>query len=48
LVHRRRRRRPRATGTELSRPATPNALWCAEYKGEFMLGNLSLTKISIR
>jgi len=39
LVKHRRRRRPRATGTELSRPTTPNALWCADYKGEFLLGN---------
>ena len=39
LVRRRRRRRGRATGTELSKPTTPNALWCADYKGEFMLGN---------
>jgi len=39
LVHRRRRRRHRATGTELSRPGEPNALWCADYKGEFLLGN---------
>jgi putative transposase len=38
---RRRRRRPRriATGTRLSWPTTPNALWCADYKGEFVLGN---------
>ena len=26
-------------GTALSRPTEPNALWCADYKGEFMLGN---------
>jgi putative transposase len=39
LVRRRRRRRRGAPGTELSRPTTPNALWCADYKGEFMLGN---------
>src|SRR5262245_50062854 len=39
LVKHRRRRRPRHTGTELSRPSTPNALWCADSKGEFMLGN---------
>jgi len=39
LVRRRRRRRHAATGTELSRPTDPNALWCADYKGEFMLGN---------
>jgi putative transposase len=39
LVRRRRRRRHGATGTPLSRPTEPNALWCADYKGEFMLGN---------
>jgi putative transposase len=39
LVHRRRRRRGHATGSALSRPTAPNALWCADYKGEFMLGN---------
>ena len=39
LVHRRRRRRHAAAGTSLSRPTDPNALWCADYKGEFMLGN---------
>src|SRR4029078_8765767 len=31
--------RSRATGTELSRPTEPNALWCADYKCEFMLGD---------
>jgi transposase len=38
LVQRRRRRRgaPPA-GTALTRPTDPNALWCADYKGEFML-----------
>ena len=39
FVHRRRRRRRVALGTELSRPTDANALWCADYKGEFMLGN---------
>ena len=39
LVHRRRRRRSGAAATSLSRPTEPNALWCADYKGEFMLGN---------
>jgi putative transposase len=39
LVRRRRRRRPGVSGTALSRPTTPNALWCADYKGEFMLGD---------
>src|SRR5436309_1650269 len=39
LVHHRRRRRHAARGTALSRPTDPNALWCADYKGEFMLGN---------
>jgi len=37
LVKRRRRRRYKAKGTPLSRPTTPNDLWCADYKGEFML-----------
>jgi putative transposase len=40
LVTRRRRRRGGArTATPLTRPTEPNALWCADYKGEFMLGN---------
>ena len=40
LVHRRRRRRGTAkAGTGLSQPLEPNALWCADYKGEFMLRN---------
>ena len=38
LVQPRRRRRARATGTELS-PTDLDALWCDNYKGEFMLGN---------
>ena len=36
---RRRRRRPRLTGTLRSEPTAPNALWCADYKGEFLLAN---------
>ena len=39
LVRRRGRARPHATGTTLSSPSEPNALWCADYKGQFMLGN---------
>jgi putative transposase len=39
LVTRRRRRRSRAEGTPLSWPTQPNDLWCADYKGEFMLAN---------
>jgi putative transposase len=39
LVKRRTRRRNRAEGTTLSRPAQPNELWCADYKGEFMLAD---------
>ena len=40
LVKRRRRRiRSRLTGTGLSQPTAANALWCADYKGEFLLGN---------
>ncbi|WP_262501008.1 integrase core domain-containing protein [Pseudohalioglobus sediminis] len=39
LVKRRKRRRYRAEGTPLSDPKATNALWCADYKGEFLLGN---------
>jgi len=39
LVMRRRRRRYKAKGTGLSDAKAPNELWCADYKGEFMLGN---------
>jgi transposase len=33
------RLRHRATGTPLSTGAAPNDLWCADFKGEFKLGN---------
>ncbi len=39
LVKRRRKRRYKAQGTLLSKPSRPNALWCADYKGEFMLAD---------
>jgi len=39
LVNRGRKRRHRAQGTSLSRPLRPNDLWCADYKGEFMLAD---------
>ena len=40
LVTRRRRRvRTARAGTPLSQPLAPNALWCADYKGEFLLAN---------
>src|SRR6476659_4401938 len=40
LVKRRRRRRSDApAATALTQPTDPNALWCADYKGEFMLVN---------
>jgi len=39
LVTRTRRSRARTEGTPLSEGANPNALWCADYKGEFMLAN---------
>ena len=35
----RRGRRNRAKGTALSNPCQPNDLWCADYKGEFMLAD---------
>jgi putative transposase len=39
LVKRRKRRRYKARGTPLSAAHEPNGLWCADFKGEFMLGN---------
>lgn len=39
LVKRRKRKRYKAKGTALSRPRQPNELWCADYKGEFMLAD---------
>ena len=41
LVRRMSKRRSRATGTPLSQGVRPNDLWCADYKGEFRLGNRS-------
>ena len=39
LVNRPRRRHYKAQGTKLSHPLCPNDLWCADYKGEFMLAD---------
>jgi transposase InsO family protein len=39
LVKALRRTRHRAAGTPLSTGIAPNELWCADYKGEFKLGN---------
>jgi transposase InsO family protein len=39
LVTRRKRRRYKAEGTPLNAATEPNGLWCADYKGEFQLGN---------
>ena len=39
LVQHGRKRRPKVQGTRLSRPLQPNDLWCADYKGEFMLAD---------
>jgi transposase InsO family protein len=41
LVARIPKRRSRANGTPLSEGTAPNDLWCADYKGEFQLGNRS-------
>jgi len=41
LVNTRKRRRYKAEGTTLSYTNNPNDLWCADYKGEFMMGNQS-------
>ena len=37
LVRRRRRRPGRRAGTPLSQATAPNALWCADFKGQFLL-----------
>ncbi|MCK1493311.1 IS481 family transposase [Bradyrhizobium sp. 180] len=39
LVKRARERKNRAQGTRLSAAVAPNDLWCADFKGEFKLGN---------
>lgn len=39
LVRPRRRRRYKAEGTSLEHVSRPNGLWCADYKGQFLLGN---------
>jgi putative transposase len=39
LVKHRKGRRNRAQGTPLSQATGPNDLWCADYKGEFMLAD---------
>jgi putative transposase len=39
LVSRGRRPRYKSQGTTLSTPTQANALWCADYKGEFMLAD---------
>ncbi len=39
LVNRGRKRRYKAQGTTLSKPVHPNELWCADFKGEFMLAD---------
>jgi len=50
LVSRGRKRRYKAQGTTLSRPRLPNDLWCADYKGEFMLhcNGVSYIRIAFR
>lgn len=39
FVKRHKKRRYKAEGTELHHATLPNDLWCADYKGEFMLQN---------
>lgn len=54
LVTSRKGRRYRAEGTPLTYGKSPNELWCADYKGEFMMGNkvycypLTITDFSSR
>jgi len=39
MVERRKRRHNKAQGTALAHVTEPNELWCADYKGEFMLAD---------
>jgi putative transposase len=39
LVNCRKRRKSKAQGTALSTSKNPNDLWCADFKGEFMLAD---------
>ena len=39
VKHRKGRKRYKNKGTALSHVKHPNELWCADYKGEFMMGN---------
>ena len=39
LITRQRRSRTKTEGTPLSEGLVPNALWCTDFKGEFMLGD---------
>jgi len=39
LVKKRKRKRYKARGTSLAYARNPNDLWCADYKGEFLMGN---------
>lgn len=54
LVTVKKKRRYKAEGTQLSYASNPNDLWCADYKGEFLLGNkiycypLTITDFSSR
>lgn len=54
FVNKHRKRRYQAKGTALSYSNQPNDLWCADYKGEFLLGNkqycypLTITDFSSR
>ena len=48
LVTRGRRARYHAEGTGLSTPTRPNDLWCADYKGEFMLADRRYCCLTVR
>lgn len=39
VAHRRKRKRLKAVGTPLSKNLSPNSLWSADFKGQFLLGN---------
>jgi hypothetical protein len=45
MVNRGRKRCPKPQGTTPSKPLLPNDLWCADYKGEFMLADSVITEV---
>ena len=47
LVKKRRSKRYKAKGTDLSDPQSPNGLWWTDFKGEFLLGNKNQSLLKV-